>query len=88
MASCRILYLARASLFAQDSKAGTAERVQWQPINSIKGRDDHKHDVRTQKQGSATKHSLHQARSASWVAVTLFHFVFTKTYFTPNDTEA
>lgn len=32
--------------------------------------------------------SLYQARSASWVAFTLFRFVFPKTYFTPNDTEA
>lgn len=78
----------QASLFAQDSKAGIADRVQWLPINSIKGRDDDKRDIRTQKHGSATRHSLYQARSASWVAVTLFHSVFTKTYFTPNDTEA
>lgn len=48
----------RASLFAQDSKAGTADRVQGQPINSIKGRYDDKRDIRTQKHGSATKQPL------------------------------
>lgn len=87
MASCRIPYLAPGQPVCPGFKGrhsrgfsgslSTASRVEMTTRVTSERRNT-----------GQPPNSLYQARSASWVAVTLFHFVFTKTYFTPNDTEA